>query len=151
MNAGHRKANIMHVTNLQCHGHESRKQVYAFKGYIFRSTLMLDNPAGFKDEDEYTTANCLRILAPKFQTHRLFLGIISTPRSGIVFTIAHVYPIKRGMKFIMVREDEWRAMAEVDIRNMIGLFVRVNGERLRLADAPGWMFVLAAAVAGNSR
>lgn len=62
--------------------------------------------------------------------------------------LAHTDPIKRGLRFMRIKEEDWSAMQDGEVGEMLGVFVDVNKERLKLADIAGLGFVFAAAMRG---
>lgn len=54
--------------------------------------------------------------------------------AGLVFTIAHAYPFRIGLKFMGIKEEERRAMQDVEVKKMLGVFVKVNAKRLKFVD-----------------
>ena len=67
---------------------------------------------------------------------------------GVALTVAHVYPFRRGLKFMRMAEKGTK-LTQNEVREMIDKFVSINGERLVRFDIPGWVCVLGAVVMGN--
>jgi hypothetical protein len=53
-----------------------------------------------------------------------------------------------GLKFMGFKEDEWRAMTERGVQELLSGFVRVNEERLMYVDVVACGFIVVAAVRG---
>jgi len=97
----------------------------------------------------YFSATC-HLTTVVFCLLNIFLGVDGRWFwvAGLVLTLAHAYPIKTGLRFMKIKEEDWRVMQNGEIRKMLGVFVGVNKERLKLVDVAGFGFVLAAAMRG---
>ena len=69
---------------------------------------------------------------------------------GVALTVAHVYPFRRGLKFMRMAEKGTK-LTQREVAEMIDEFVSINGERLVRVDIPGWVCVLSAVVVGTLR
>lgn len=65
---------------------------------------------------------------------------------GFLLTVLHAYPARLGMRLSKITEQEWKAMGAEEGRRLIGLFVEVNGNRLRRVDVWGWACIVGASV-----
>ncbi|EEP78971.1 predicted protein [Uncinocarpus reesii 1704] len=70
---------------------------------------------------------------------------------GIFFTIAHVYPIRLGVRHLTLSQDGWNEKSTGEAFAWVKSFVDVNGQRLLIVDLPGFLCIAGAVVLENLR